>query len=97
MHALKIPPVPSLAIPTMRPREFLNEWDLTYPELAELLGVSLSTVESWLSGRRQPLEPAERLLSMIHQKWLEYENEPQDQREIYERKPRRKNILPSED
>ena len=55
----------------------INPIDLLYQqykpidkyELAELLGVSLYTIYSWLEGRRKPATPVKKLAGMILKQW----------------------------
>jgi len=68
------------------PQEFVEKWDLTHAELAELVGVSVDSVNSWMEGRRKPLEPVKRLLAEIDARWSWHQSEPPEYRKIYERK-----------
>jgi transcriptional regulator with XRE-family HTH domain len=82
----------SKAAQQMEPEEFLEYWDVSYEELAELCGRSKSTVAHWFSKgehRRSPSEADKRRLAEIHALWNQFENEPAHLREIWERKRKR--------
>ena len=75
------------------PEECLEDWVVTYDELAELCGRSKSTVAHWFSQgehRREPSEADKRRLAEVHALWSQFENEPSHLREIWERKRKRK-------
>ncbi|MBD2156750.1 helix-turn-helix transcriptional regulator [Leptolyngbya sp. FACHB-16] len=56
--------------PPMHPREFLQNWELDYPQVAQLLGVTRDSVAHWLSGDdRQPSEHYCRRLATIDFFW----------------------------
>jgi len=58
--------------PPLHPLQFLQEWDLSYPDLAKLIGVSRSTIEHWFStgaGHREPPSHHCRRLAEIHLLW----------------------------
>jgi len=77
----------------MEPEEFLKHWTVSYEELAELCGRSKSTVAHWFSNgehKREPTEADKRRLAEIHALWIQFENEPQHLREIWERKRSRR-------
>ncbi|MFB2920311.1 MULTISPECIES: helix-turn-helix domain-containing protein [Aerosakkonema] len=77
----------------MEPLEFLQEWDITREEMAELLDVSIDSVNSWLAGRRSPQGSIKRLLAEIHHRWDRYYQDEQDNsptRQLYIRRPRKR-------
>ena len=54
--------------PPLHPRTFLQLWDLDYPQLAQLVGVSRDTVAHWFStgsgSREVPLAHCRRLATI---------------------------------
>lgn len=63
--------------PPMHPREFLGRWELDYPDLARLLGVSRHLVAHWLSGnQREPSEHYCRRLATIDFLWTNHARLP---------------------
>lgn len=58
--------------PPLHPALFLQDWSVSYGELAQLAGVSRSTVEHWFSLGSSHREPALlhcRRLAVIHRLW----------------------------
>lgn len=58
--------------PPMHPRQFLQLWDLDYPAIAQLTGVSRNTVAHWFSrgaGSRAVPEAHQRRLATIDFFW----------------------------
>jgi DNA-binding transcriptional regulator YiaG len=49
---------------TLHPREFIQKYDLTQAQLAELLGVSIQLVKTWFA-REEPREPEQRYLDRL--------------------------------
>lgn len=65
--------------PPMHPRTFLQRWDLDYPDLARLIGVSTHTVAHWFSsgrGSRNPPLPHCRRLATIDFAWRHLDRLP---------------------
>lgn len=60
------------APPPMSPLQFLQQWELDYPTLARVAGVSRSTIEHWFSqgkGSRIPAVRYCRRLAIVHFLW----------------------------
>jgi hypothetical protein len=56
----------------IHPRTFLQHWELDYPDIADLTGVSRHTVAHWFStgsGSRPTPLPYQRRLATIHFLW----------------------------
>lgn len=65
--------------PIMTPQAFLQHWDLDYPDLARLVGVSRNTVAHWFSagaGSRPPQDHYCRRLATIDFAWRNLERLP---------------------
>lgn len=65
----------------MHPRTFLQNWELDYPAVARLTGVSRDTVAHWFSsgrGARVTPEHHQRRLANIHFLWQNPNRIPQD-------------------
>lgn len=66
--------------PPMHPRAFLQRWDLDYPALAKLAGVTRDTVNHWFSigaGSREPSDHYCQRLASIDFLWRYHEQLPQ--------------------
>ena len=48
----------------MHPRDFIEKYQLTQAQLAELLGVSLQLVKTWFA-RENPREPEQKYLDSL--------------------------------
>lgn len=48
----------------MHPREFVDKYDLTQAQLAELLGVSVQLVKTWFA-HQNPRQPEQRYLDRL--------------------------------
>ncbi|MGA2464676.1 MAG: helix-turn-helix domain-containing protein [Thermodesulfobacteriota bacterium] len=48
-------------------RQFRKKYGLTQRRLAELMGVTITTIYSWESGRRNPGGPAKILLAKVEE------------------------------
>lgn len=48
----------------LHPREFVDKYNLTQPQLAELLGVSLGLVRTWFQ-REEPRQPEQRYIDRL--------------------------------
>ncbi len=48
----------------LHPREFVDKYNLTQAQLAELLGVSLGLVKTWFQ-REEPRQPEQRYLDRL--------------------------------
>jgi len=46
-------------------REFMQRWNLDVEAIEELFGVANSTVNAWLSGRRNIYEPVARAVRLF--------------------------------
>ena len=58
--------------PPLRPQQFLQYWQVSYLELAQLAGCSRSTVEHWFiqgDSRREPTLTQRRRLAVVHRLW----------------------------
>jgi hypothetical protein len=67
--------------PPMSPQTFLQRWDLNYPDLAQLLGVSRDTIGHWFStgvGSRPAPEHHCRRLATIDFFWSNSDRIPQE-------------------
>lgn len=67
--------------PPMTPSTFLQVWDLDYPDIARLTGVSRDTVGHWFSrgaGSRPAPKPYQRRLATIDFLWRNYDRIPLD-------------------
>ncbi|HEY9628627.1 MAG TPA: hypothetical protein V6C84_15100 [Coleofasciculaceae cyanobacterium] len=56
----------------LHPALFLQDWAMSYGELAQSAGVSLSTVEHWFSSGASHREPSSlycRQLEIVHRLW----------------------------
>jgi DNA-binding transcriptional regulator YiaG len=54
----------------MSPEEFLDNWDVSPQELAQIAGTSLTTVNHWFSeGARSPQPYHKFRLALIHRRW----------------------------
>jgi hypothetical protein len=65
----------------MHPRTFLQHWELDYPDIARLTGVSRHTVSHWFSsgrGGRPAPEAHQRRLATIHFLWSNSDRIPID-------------------
>ena len=51
--------------PPLSPAQFLALWEVSYPQFAQLAGVSRSTIEHWMSQGATHREP-----SLMHQRRL---------------------------
>lgn len=65
----------------MLPRTFLQYWDLDYPDIARLTGVTRDTVVHWFStgrsSRELPVHHCQRLAT-IYFLWRDLNRVPQD-------------------
>jgi len=78
---------------SMEPDEFLKHWNVTYAELAEIVGKSPGHVGHWFSkgkSHKPPSENDRRRLAEVHYIWTNYENDPQYLREIWGRTRQRR-------
>lgn len=67
--------------PSMTPSTFLQRWDLDYPAIARLTGVSRDTVAHWFSrgaGSRPAPEPYQRRLATINFFWRNSDRIPRE-------------------
>lgn len=58
--------------PPLSPAQFLQYWQVSYLELAQLVGCSRSTVEHWFiqgASRREPTLAQCRRLAVVHRLW----------------------------
>ena len=62
-RTVSISPVPQYN--ALKIKEIRNSLNLTQMIFAEVLGVSIKTVEAWESGRNNPQGPASRFLQML--------------------------------
>lgn len=73
----------------MHPKEFKEHWDITYKQMAQLLGTTEETVKQWFRESRniQPAPSVEAALDQWHIRFLTWKAEddhlPPDAREIY--------------
>jgi len=77
----------------MTPEEFLQHWDVTHAELADIVGKTPGHVAHWFTkgtSRKEPSPDDLRRLSEVHHIWMGYETEPSHLRELWSRKKRRK-------
>ena len=60
----ELEPARKHSYPDPDPRAIRKSLRLSRPEFANVLGVSLRTLEGWEQGRRRPTGPARRLLQV---------------------------------
>lgn len=56
---------------SMTPDEFLSHWDISLKEMAEIIGVSVSTVRHWFcrDSRSHPQSHHMLKLALVHRRW----------------------------
>ncbi|MCG6138728.1 MAG: XRE family transcriptional regulator [Nostoc sp. LLA-1] len=54
----------SIRCKTLHPRDFIEKYQLTQAQLAELLGVSIQLVKTWF-GREEPRQPEQKYLDRL--------------------------------
>jgi ribosome-binding protein aMBF1 (putative translation factor) len=73
----------------MHPKDFMERWDVTRAELAQILNKSSTTIDHWFSAKSK-LEPPQEVLKRldeIHARFLQWETEDKhipEIRQIYE-------------
>ncbi|MDF0556020.1 helix-turn-helix transcriptional regulator [Kamptonema sp. UHCC 0994] len=64
----------------MTPQEFLAKYpELNYSDLADLLGVKLSTVQAWMSETRNPTTPVLLLLDRFDRDFEDWARQKREQ------------------
>lgn len=65
----------------MHPQEFIDRWQVTRSELADLLGKSRSVVDHWFSAGKSKISPPSDVLSRLdelHTQFCKWELEDQN-------------------